>query len=227
MIDFLKEPLAAATAVLTLLLLCLKAWKSFIRPKVIQPILDHFSMVHNSARLVQEIKKELVHNGGSSLKDLVSQLLRDQKDFGQSLSRLEGLVQAILSVSDEGVWVSDEHGHCLWVNGWFAQNIGWMPHEMLGSGWKNTIHADCRDSVFREWEECIKEHRDFIMKFDYASKGGSTVSVSARCSPMRQKIGGMIIGHVGFVQSNNEAARDHRGRRGATGATGERGPRGD
>ena len=193
MIDFLKEPLAAATAVLTLTLLCLKAWKLLVRPKVVQPILDHFAMVHSSARLVQEIKKELVHNGGSSLKDLVSQLLRDQKDFGQSLSRLEGLVQAILSVSDEGVWLSDEHGHCLWVNGWFAQNIGWMPHEMQGSGWKNTIHPDCREAVFREWDECVREHRDFIMKFDYFSKGGSAVSVSARCSPMRQKIGGIII----------------------------------
>ena len=199
--------MAILTAVLGAILALMQFWKAFVVPKLILPTKAHFALVHESARAVQasnseliKIKAELTNNGGQSLKDLVCQLHKDLRASGLSVSRLEGLVQAIFSASKEGVWMADERGECLWVNGWFAQNIGWMPHEMHGAGWKNTVHPDCRTLVFAEWEACLKEHRDFILDFAYTTKSGEKVEVHARCSPIRQNSGTVIIGHVGFVQ---------------------------
>lgn len=200
--------LAWLTGVFTFLVALVKFWQKVIQPKLIAPVKAHFELVHESARSVKEskleldkIRAELTQNGGKSLKDIVLQLHKDLQASGLSLSRLQGLVQAILSASKEGVWLADEHGAVLWVNGWFAENIGWMPHEMEGAGWKNTIHPDCRAIVFQEWEACIRERRDFIMELDYTTKGGDKVRVNVRCTPMRQNAGNLIIGHVGFVQS--------------------------
>ena len=221
MIDLSTAQLAWLTGVLTFLLTAWKFWKGIVVPKLVAPVQKHFDLVHESARAVQanrqdlrrieqdlvninldldKIKNELNPNDALSLQTLVQTLHKDLKATGRSLSRLQGLVQAILSASKEGVWLSDENGSLLWVNGWFAENIGWMPHEMEGAGWKNTIHPDYRQMVFAEWEACLREHRQFIMEFAYTTKSGDKVMVSAHCSPMKQNIDGVIVGHVGFVQ---------------------------
>lgn len=198
--------MAWISGALALLFAAMKFWKLVIRPNVLEPIRAHFKLVHESARAVKEnqsellqIKSELTLNGGKSTKDIVLQLHKDLQVSGLSLARLQGLVQAILSASKDGVWLADETGGFLWVNGWFAENIGWMPHEMEGFGWKNTVHPDCRQEVFLEWDTCLREHREFIMEFAYTTKNGEKVAVAVRCTPMKHNTGNVIIGHVGFV----------------------------
>lgn len=207
MLDLSAAAMAWITGALACLFAGLKFWKLVIRPSVITPIKAHFELVHESARAVKAtqlelvaIKAELTQNGGKSTKDLVLQLHKDLQASGLSLARLEGLVQAILSASKEGVWISDERGNCIWLNGWFAENLGWMPHEMKGAGWKNIVHSDSRSLVYTEWDTCIREHRDFILEFDYVTKGGDKLRVHATCSPIRHNSNDLIIGHVGFVQ---------------------------
>lgn len=182
------EAVGAFMAALATLFGAFKAVQKYL----VRPALRHFAMVHQTCLDVQEMKKELTPNGGGSMKDQVA-------SFGKSLSRLEGLLLATLSVSENGVWLADEDGRWQWVNGWFAENVGWMPHEMHGAGWKNVVCQEDRDRVFDEWDACIRESRDFILDFAYVTKRGEGVRVQAKCAPIRSNTTRKIVGYVGFV----------------------------
>lgn len=189
--DWLIESGAQAGAVMAALTSLFGAFKA-LQKFIIRPALRHFEMVHQTCADVQEMKKELTPNGGGSMKDQVA-------SFGKSVSRLEGLLLATLSVSENGVWLADEDGRWQWVNGWFAEHVGWMPHEMHGAGWKNVVAPDDRDRVFAEWDACIAESRDFIMELSYVTKRGEGIQVQAKCAPIRSNSTRKIVGYVGFV----------------------------
>lgn len=164
---------------------------------VIVPIREHFEKVHQVIEDVAEIKKKLAYelnaNGGNSLKDHV-------KKYGQQVSRIEGIVLAILSSSDKGVWISDELGGCVWLSGWFDKKLGWNVADMLGNGWKNTIHPDDRGDVAKEFADSVKDGRDFIMDYNYIHKDDNqkTIKVHAVSQPIKRN-DGQVIGYIGFV----------------------------
>lgn len=164
---------------------------------VITPAVEHFKMVHSCVADVAAIKKkidyELNPNGGKSLKDEV-------KKYGQQVSRIEGIVLAILSSSDKGVWISDEAGNCIWLSGWFDKKLAWNVSDMIGNGWKNVIHPNDRDKVYKEFAESVKDGRDFIMDYTYIHKDDNkiTIKIHAVCHPIKRN-SGEIIGFIGFV----------------------------
>ena len=168
---------------------------------VIIPIKEHFEKVHQLIEDVAEIKKKLAYelnaNGGNSLKDHV-------KKYGQQVSRIEGIVLAILSSSDKGVWISDEQGGCVWLSVWFDKKLGWNVADMLGNGWKNVIHPDDRSDVAKEFAESVKDGRDFIMDYRYIHKENSQkiMKIHAVSQPIKRS-DGQVIGYIGFVTEIN------------------------
>ena len=164
-----------------------------------QPAATHFRKVHESFSALEQVRKELTPNGGKSLKDQVTHISLEQKASSQSVLRLQGLVLSILSVSNSGVMLCDPNGKVEWVNGWFAQHVGWMPHELHGSGWKNLVCADDRERVYAEWKDSLAEGRDFISEFSYVTKGGELLRVSVKCEPIRSSTDRSVVGYVGFV----------------------------
>ncbi len=164
---------------------------------VIMPIVNHFKRVNQLMSDVGEIKKKLAYelnaNGGNSLKDHV-------KKYGQQVSRIEGIVLAILSSSDKGVWISDELGGCVWLSAWFDKELGWNVADMLGNGWKNVVHPNDRDKVVKEFAESVKDGRDFIMDYNYVHKNDNQkiIRVHAVSQPIKRS-DGEVIGYIGFV----------------------------
>ena len=141
----------------------------------------------------KKLEYELSPNGGNSLKDHV-------KKYGQQVSRIEGIVLAILSSSDKGVWISDESGNSIWLSDFFDKRLGWSITDMLGNGWKNVVHPDDREAVSREFLNSIKDQRTFIMDYRYINKNDNSIvmKVHAVCQPIK-KSDGEVIGHIGFI----------------------------
>lgn len=164
---------------------------------LIIPISSHFNQVNQCFADVAAMKKKLEYelspNGGNSLKDHV-------KKYGQQVSRIEGIVLAILSSSDKGVWISDESGNSIWLSDFFDKKLGWSITDMLGNGWKNVVHPDDREAVSREFLNSIKDYRSFIMDYRYVNKNDSSIvmKVHAVCQPIK-KNDGEVIGYIGFV----------------------------
>ena len=190
-----------AGAVIGAVITIIQGFKKFHR-SVILPAQRHFARVDQLMTDVAEMKlkisKELTPNGGSSLLDQV-------RAFGKSLSRLEGLQLAILSNSDSGVWISDEKGLCVWVNQWLSEKLEWLPSDLYGNGWKNTVAPHDRDRVFKEFESCVKDGRNFMASYSLIHKRDDSISilVEALCYPIR-KADGEIIGHAGFLKPIDE-----------------------
>lgn len=172
-----------------------------VHQHVIIPILEHFQKVHQLIEDVAEIKKRLAYelnaNGGKSLKDYLTKC-------GQQVSRIEGIVLAILSSSDKGVWISDENGNAVWLSGWFDKKLNWHIADMLGNGWKNVVHPADRDKVAKEFADSVKDGRDFIMDYNYIHKDNNQkiIRVHAVCQPIK-KNGTEVIGYIGFVTEIN------------------------
>lgn len=185
-----------AAAVIAGVMTILNGLKKFHK-YVISPIIEHFQRVNQLIEDVAEIKKKLAYelnaNGGKSLKDVITK-------YGQQVSRIEGIVLAILSSSDKGVWISDENGSALWISCWFDRKLGWNVADMSGNGWKNVVHPNDRDRVAKEFADSVKDGRDFIMDYTYIHKEDNkkTLKVHAVSQPIK-KNNGEIIGHIGFV----------------------------
>lgn len=168
---------------------------------VIMPVLEHFQKVHQLIEDVSEIKKKLAYelnaNGGGSLKDYA-------RKCGQQVSRIEGIVLAILCSSDKGVWISDELGLAVWVSDFFDKKLGWNVNDMTGNGWKNVVHPEDRDAVAKEFSESIKDQRTFIMDYRYIHKDNNQkiMKIHAICQPIK-KNSGEVIGYIGFVTEIN------------------------
>lgn len=164
---------------------------------VIVPIKEHFEKVHQCFQDVTEMKKRLAYelnpNGGGSLRDCVT-------SYGQQITRIEGIVLAILSSSDKGIWISDSKGSLIWLSSWFDDTLSWNIEDMRNNGWKNVVHLEDREKVAKEFSEAIKDGRDFIMSYRYVHKQDKNkiIRVNVVSKPIR-KTSGEILGFIGFA----------------------------
>lgn len=73
-------------------------------------------------------------------------------------------LQAIISRMGIASFEADKKGLYTFVSKQWFEFTGLTSDEAVGNGWLNSIHEDDRDEVFEEWENCIRQSREFNMK---------------------------------------------------------------
>ena len=119
--------------------------------------------MHNTVRAQSEqldyIKKELTHNGGSSVKDMV-------KGAMQTAQMLMGLFRSQADMNENTAFFSaDTEGRIVWVSKSYQLWTMSAHDQLFGNGWINNVHPDERDNVRDEWQAAIKDSRDFYMEY--------------------------------------------------------------
>ncbi len=131
-------------------------WKKFLKPLV--KLCQNQEFFKES---VEEIKKELTTNGGSSLKDAII----DMKDTVHRIDKRQKIIEqrtkAALHYSNEALFETDIAGRLIWSNAHFCKYVKDNPINMTGFDWLSMIKEEERDELLQEFLSCIKMNRKF------------------------------------------------------------------
>ena len=131
-------------------------WKKFLKPLI--KLCQNQEFFKES---VEEIKKELTTNGGSSLKDAII----DMKDTVHRIDRRQKIIEqrtkAALHYSNEALFETDIAGRLIWSNAHFCKYVKDNPSNMTGFDWLSMIKENERDELLSEFLSCIKMNRKF------------------------------------------------------------------
>lgn len=145
---------------------------------------------------VSSIKKELQHNGGSSLKDYVSRL-------DAELIKQEKRQKALIQDLTYGTFETDATGKVVHVNRTYCRLSGRTPDELMGSGWINCIENDRREEVARNWYLSVSENRDWTDSFSLVIPTGGSVHIIFTATPMFNTKNA-LIGYFGTIQPHSQ-----------------------
>ena len=127
-------------------------------------------MLQETLPLLTEISLEFKPNHGSSLRDSINRI-------EDALYNLQTVDRLLLNKTDEAHFQTNEKGECIWVNKAFCELVGSNVSDILKHGWEGYIEPADRVGVIKEWKSCVKEKRQFNMKFNYLTQEGDQIKV--------------------------------------------------
>ena len=129
--------------------------------KVIKPLVKLCQNQDFFKESMQELRKELQTNGGSSLKDAII----DMKDTVHRIDRRQKIIEqrtkAALHYSEAALFETDISGRLIWSNANFCKYVRDNPANITGFDWLSMIKEEERDELLNEFLSCIKMNRKF------------------------------------------------------------------
>jgi len=131
---------------------------------VVKPTIRFYKNQNLLLKSVEDIKKELTTNGGSSIKDTVNRIDRRQ-------IMLDKRSKAIFYNIEKAILEVDESGKILWANEEFHNVMG--TKNLNGLDWVSYIDEPQRENFLREFESCSEKLRE--LKFETVSTEGKKI----------------------------------------------------
>lgn len=122
---------------------------------------------------VRFIKKELLSNGGSSLKDRVTGI--DQK-----LTMIEGRQRGLMSALPRATFETDGEFNWIDCNMALERLTGAGFQHLVRRRWVSLIHTDHRINVMREVSEAVADRRNIDVTFRIADEHETEVRMEAQ-----------------------------------------------
>ncbi|HTX53327.1 MAG TPA: PAS domain S-box protein [Candidatus Baltobacteraceae bacterium] len=118
----------------------------------------------------------------------------------------ESLFHALAEVSPVGIFRTDAHGNCGYVNERWCEIAGIAPEQAMGEGWAQAIHPADREHVFTEWYASAQAHRPFKMEYRFQRPDGleTWVMGQAMREPPHE---GETAGYVGAITDITDRKR--------------------
>ena len=151
--------LTAITAVVSVLI----AIYNYVIKPFIRLYKSHFVLM----KTIEDIKKEVTPNGGSSIKDVINRIEKRQ-------IMIDKRTKAIFYNLDNSIFEVDQNGNILWANRSFHKALG--TKNLKGLDWVSIIDESERESFLREIESCTKTVRE--LKFETKSTDGKKIKFS-------------------------------------------------
>ncbi len=85
----------------------------------------------------------------------------------ETLRESEKKYHTLATVAPVGIFYTDKHGSCLYVNEKWCKITGITEAEALGSGWEKGLHPDDRTLVLAAWENAAKQHLPFRLEYRF------------------------------------------------------------
>lgn len=149
---------------------------------IIKPTAAFYRNQNVLLRSVEDIKKELTTNGGSSIKDIVNRIDRRQV-------MLDKRSKAIFYNVDSPILEVDEIGNILWANNSFHKKMG--TKNISGLDWVSYIDEPQRENFLKELESCSKKLRE--LRFETLSTTGEKIKYTGYPYRENEKNFGFLI----------------------------------
>lgn len=119
---------------------------------------------------VTDIKAEVTHNGGKSIKDVVTGLKSTAERIETRQKILDQRSKAALHYNQRALFEVEKSGRITWVNEEF-QKLTRENGELEGYDWFSIVHEDHREAFIKEVRSCLRMCRKIDIE---------TVSVKGR-----------------------------------------------
>lgn len=183
----------------TALLAYFGVWKKIIQPWMkasaekrdkMNNVVAH---VEDIVTKLDKVSKELMPNGGGSIKDQVKQISEDIKTI--MIER-----DATFYLSKEPMFKSDGNGYYSSVNHAMCQLCGVSENELLGLGWLNYIALEDKDRVWEEWENIMESGKEISLY--YSVKNPLTMELMfVKCKAVINRKGNHIVSVIGALEN--------------------------
>lgn len=137
------------------------SFTGYIYKKVVVPILDLMEGHKKITESLDVIKKEVVTNGGKSLKDVVNSLKDTCERIEITQKVLEQRSKLALNYHNEALFETDRRGNLVWTNEKFYQLTGENHTNLEGLNWINYVQEGDRDKFQQELKSCLETCRKF------------------------------------------------------------------
>jgi diguanylate cyclase (GGDEF)-like protein/PAS domain S-box-containing protein len=94
----------------------------------------------------------------------------------------ENLLRAVTEHTPVGIFLSDEHGSCRFVNARWCELAGLTQDQAAGDGWAQALHPDDCERVAKEWQQAAVEGRDSIISYRFQRRDGHVVWIDGYAS---------------------------------------------
>jgi PAS domain S-box-containing protein len=118
------------------------------------------------------------------------------------LADLESLA-AVSRLAPVGIFRTDAHGGCTFVNDRWCELAGMEPEEALGDGWHRAVHEDDRARVLAEWNVVVRMGRAFASEYRFRAPDGRVTWLSSRAVGLKGD-DGSGAGYLGTVTDIGE-----------------------
>jgi PAS domain S-box-containing protein len=122
----------------------------------------------------------------------------DRRKGMRALRESEARLRAISEASPLGLFVVDARGACIFANANFHKLAGLTPDQVLGTGWRSTLHPEDRAGFLKEWEGASRRHAPFESQYRYRHATGTVIWSRAHAAPIVDA--GILLGYVHVVE---------------------------
>ncbi|MBI3779365.1 MAG: PAS domain S-box protein [Gammaproteobacteria bacterium] len=121
----------------------------------------------------------------------------------RALRQSEEHYHLLTRLAPVGIFRTDAHGHCTYVNKRWCDIAGLSPEQAYGEGWVRAIHSNDRKYIFERWYAAAKSNLPFMEECRMQRPDGVTTWVLAQAST---ELGaeGQVTGYVGTVTDITE-----------------------
>jgi PAS domain S-box-containing protein len=128
---------------------------------------------------------------------------RAMREAAEALAASEAKFRALAESLPVGVYHSDAQTRNTYTNPRWQEISGLTFEQSLGDGWKDIVHPDDREAVFREWRRTAAAGREFEMTMRLVRTDGSVRHVVGRARPLLAA-DGTVTGYVGTNEDVTE-----------------------
>lgn len=111
--------------------------------------------------------------------------------------------QVLAELAPIGIFYTDAHGKCLYVNPWWCTVAGITIAEARGDGWIDALHPEDRQQVFAEWQQAAQSNLPFQSEYRFLHRNGKETWVLGQ-GVAELDATGTVKGYVGTVTDITE-----------------------
>lgn len=194
-LEWSLEVIAAKLGVITAIITSLTIlWKKFLGP-LLNKASNHLEQVSSMIKGIEEIRKEIKPNGGTSIKDSINRI-------EARIINMEHVQSALRQDGPMGIFQCKINGQNIDVNRTYCRLLGCTREELLGFGWKNFLHEDGKHEYDEEWKDAFLDGREINFPTKLKSNNGKVIEAEIRAYPITD-ISGEVVQYLGILTPTN------------------------
>jgi hypothetical protein len=160
--------------------------------KFLKPVLKLVKNQDFFTESVKELRKELMTNGGNSLKDSIIELKKICKVIDKRQRIIEQRTRASMHYNEIALFETDSEGRLIWNNIHLHKFIDDSNLFLEGYDWINIVSEEDRNDVLDEFKSCIEMNRRFN-KVTHTSDGKTLRLVGYPYKISDEEHGGFLV----------------------------------
>ncbi len=120
--------------------------------------------------------------------------LRLAQAFSDKNDKLEEL-KIVVDICPVATFITDVYGEFLYVNNAYKMLVGRSSAEVLGDGWKMSVHPDDIDSISSLWQRSVNTSSIFEHDYRCVDKDGTVIPVHCHAAKLPAN------GYVGYISA--------------------------